>query len=191
MEELFSKTAYDRLPASIRSLPKETQTVCVFLRLRKTEEQITCETGFPAEKVSSLADEVRRTLIVDGKYDLVSEPQFTRIDDDRSELAAPETIDPEERMILDKFIDELEVAVSTMEERERKILHLYFHERMSVKEISEFLEKTGNGGGRVLAEIETAVKSLLAKLKGSSTFGSGILTVKALKDILNETGVGQ
>ena len=191
MEELFSKTAYDRLPASIRELTKEAQTVCVFLRLRKTEEQITSETGFPAEKVSTLADEVRRTLIVDGKYDLVSEPQFTRLGGESGELAAPETIDPEERMVLDEFIEELENAVGAMEESERKILHLYFHERMSVKEIAGFFEKTESGGRDTLAEIETAVKNLLAKLKGSVSFGSGGLTVKGLKEILNETGVGQ
>ena len=191
MEELFSRTAYDRLPASIRVLPKEAQTICVFLRLRKTEEQISVETGFPADRVSSLADEVRRTLIVDGKYDLVSEPQFTRLDDDKGELAAIESVDPEERLILDRFIDELEIAISTMEERERKILHLYFHERMRVKDITDFLEKTEVGKIDAVAEIETAVKNLLAKLKESLSFGSKGLTIKGLKDILNETGVGQ
>ncbi len=198
MDEFFSNTAYQRLPSEIKKLSRDTQSVCIFLRLRKTEEQIAVETGFPLSKVSKLSSEVKRTLIANGKYDIITDPLMISIDADNSGRMEPLSVEisPEDRLALKTFLTSLEKAISGMENDDRKLLHLFFHQRMTGREILRFYEKTGMNGaempksvGGVFRSVETVLKKLLAKMKNTATIGHNNLSVKALKSVLSETGV--
>ncbi|MDH5542855.1 MAG: hypothetical protein OEY64_07820 [Nitrospinota bacterium] len=193
MAELYSQTAYARLPSEIKKLSKDAQTACISLRLRKTEEQIARETGIDTERVTELADEVRRTLILNGKYDLISDPVFIPLDSAEVEPSSNEGAGPEEKIVLGKFLKKLEESLQTLPVAEKQLLHLFFQQRMSAQEIAGFMGKLGNVRGKseaeVFGDIEKAVRKLLSSIEESTPLGRGTLTVKGLKEILHETGV--
>lgn len=198
MAEFFNNTAYNRLPAEVKRLSRDTQTVCIFLRLRKTEEQIALKTGFPSARVSELANEVKRALIVGGKYDLLADPVIVSLDglEGVGREPASDQISPEESLMLKKFISALDEAVSGLARNEKRILHLFFQRRMTGRGMLDFFRKAGSKNEKlpksepeVFYMIEKAIKKLLMKMEESTPIGRGTLTVKGLKEILFETGV--
>jgi len=193
MAELYSQTAYARLPSEIRKLSKDAQTACISLRLRKTEEQISKETGIETDRVTELADEVRRTLILNGKYDLISDPVFISLDSAEVEPASVEHTGPEENILLEKFLKVLGKSIQLLTIAEKQLLHLFFQQRMSAQEIAGFMEKLGAGDNKseaqVFSDIEKVIRKLLSTIEESTPLGRGTLTVKGLKEILHETGV--
>lgn len=198
MAEFFSKTAYTRLPAAVRKLPRNAQTVCIFLRLRKTEEQISREMEISPDETSRLANEVKRTLIVSGNYDMIAGPVFVSLDNFNGEGRTPEPVSGETAMedslLLKKFIEALKKGLSLLEQDERRILHLFFERRMTGNEIFDFQNRSGTGHrfkghSDVFYFIEKTLGKLLSRVNETTPIGRGTLTVKGLKEILGDTGV--
>jgi len=195
MAEFFSDTAYSRLPVEVRKLPRDAQTVCVFLRLRKSEEEIARETGFPPAEIARLANDVKRALILSGKYDIISDPVFLSLD----ELPAPpgerDPVSSEDRLMVREFISALEAAVAELPAPERRLLHLFFQQRMKPAEITEFLTRVGRQKQSPKSEpeavkmMENILKKLLDTMDGKTKIGRGTLSIKGLKTIFYETGV--
>jgi len=204
MIKKFSKTAYDRLPSAVRKLPKDAQTVCIFLRLRKTAPQISSATGLCLSETERLIKEVKRSLIVSGNYGMIADPVFVSIDTPQEEgmaLETPSTSDnPEDSILLKNFLSVLRESVGTLSAAERRLLHLFFERRMTGGEIAGFCAQTGLGlspdGGEnpdteseVFRAVDKAVKKLLSRMSENTPIGRGTLTVKSLKEILAHTGV--
>jgi DNA-directed RNA polymerase specialized sigma24 family protein len=202
MAGYFSKTAYDRLPASVKKLSKDAQTVCIYLRLRKDSARIALETGRPRDETDRLVKEVQRTLICSGNYDIIADPVFVSLDAlhengrGMEPAAAPDA--PENRLMLEQFLSALKAAISSLATAERRILHLYFERQMTGSQIFEFFRKsrlTMNSDAAPGSEsdvyyfIERALKKLLSLMADSTPIGRGTLTVKGLKEVLAQTGV--
>lgn len=199
MAEFFSKTAYGRLPASARKLPKDAQTVCIYLRLRKTEEQIASEMDISMEETTRLVGEVKRTLISSGNYDMVADPVMVSLDADGSEPASNET-DMESKVLLSRFISALNEALAFLSQNEKRLLHLFFERNMTGAQILDLCGKSGFlAEGTVVRHpktesdvyylLEKILKTLLDKIAENTPIGRGTLTVKGLKEIFSLTGV--
>lgn len=196
----FSKTAYDRLPAAVKKLSKEAQTVCIYMRLRKSADQIQRATALPPAQTDRLMKEVQRTLIVAGSYDIIADPVFVSLDavDENGRRMEPAaTVEaPENRLMLEEFLAALTASISALEAQERRVLHLYFERQMTGAQIYEFIKPGGLTGQAETASesevyylIERSLKKLLSRMADSTPIGRGTLTVKGLKEILSQTGV--
>lgn len=196
----FSKTAYARLPAAVKKLSKEAQTVCIYMRLRKSADQIQRETALPPDRTESLMKEVQRTLICSGSYDIIADPVFVSLDavDEQGRQMEPAaTVEaPENRMMLEEFLTALTASISALEAQEKRILHLYFERQQTGAQIYEFIKQSGLAGqaepaseSEVYYLIERSLKKLLSRMADSTPIGRGTLTVKGLKEILSQTGV--
>ncbi|MFQ5432225.1 MAG: hypothetical protein ACE5EN_06930 [Nitrospinota bacterium] len=198
----FSKTAYNRLPASVRKLSKKAQTVCINLRLRKSAAQIAADTGMPPDETDRMIKEVQRTLIVSGSYDIISDPVFVSldaVDENGHGIEPPSSRDePENRIMLEQFLAALKNAIKSLSAAERRILHLYFERQMTASQIYEFVKKGGPAAGsggipasesEVYYLLEKSLKKLVAGMADSTPIGRGTLTVKGLKEILTQTGI--
>jgi len=198
MDAFFSRTAYDRLPASIRKLDRNAQTVCIHLRLRKPVERIAADMGLPPDEVRRLEDEVRRELIATGNYDILCGPQFVPIGDDGVDPAAP-GYDNEDMILAGAFVAALRGSVAALPPWDRRLLHLFFERRMTAGEMLSFLRVAGIGpesGGKtpqtkaeVFYLVEKALQKLLESISAATPIGRGTLTVKGLKEVLREIGV--
>ena len=198
----FSKTAYNRLPVSVRKLSKDAQTVCINLRLRKSRAQIAADSGFTPDVTDRLIKEVQRTLIVSGNYDIISDPVFVSLDavneNGHSVEPAANRDEPENRLMLEQFLAALKKNILILSVTERRILHLYFERQMTGSQISEFIKKGGlsaDSGNTPASEsevyylVEKSLKRLVADMADSTPIGRGTLTVKGLKEVLTQTGV--
>lgn len=197
MAGFFSKTAYNRLPAVIKKMPKPAQTACILLRLRKTEEQISGEMNIPLDEASGIVKEVKRTLITSGNYDLIADPVFVSLDaygeEGGYEPPASEE-SPENRILIENFISALKDALSALEPEERRILHLFFERNMTGVQIADFYKQSGHGPtlqnpSDVFSLIEKALKKLVARMADATPIGRGTLTVKGLKEVFRQTGL--
>ncbi len=195
MAESFSKTAYDRLPLSVRRLDKKAQTVCIHLRLRKTPETIAGEMNIPPHLAAQLVAEVRRTLIASGNYHMISDPVFVPVGGE--EGVEPQSAEPamEDKILAGKFLAALKKSLAGLPPFERRLLHLFFGRRMTAKEICAFMKISGVNKAPVRESelfqlLDKAVKKLLGSLTQTTAIGRGTLTVKGLKEVLDETGVG-
>ena len=200
MAESFSRTAYERLPVAIKRLGKNAQTVCVHLRLRNTPEAISRETGLPPDETERLVAEVRQALVASGNYDMISDPKFVQIAGDESdshcgvELASKEA-SMEDKLLADNFLAALGSSLSGLGAMERRLLFLFFERRMAAGEISSFMASVGNDKfprkeSDVLQLLEKTLRKLLDLLTRATPIGRGTLTVKGLKDVLDQTGLG-
>jgi hypothetical protein len=190
----FSKTAYDRLPSSVRKLGKDAQTVCIHLRLRKSADTIAKETGIGPDATALLVSEVTRALIASGNYDMIADPVFVPIDEEEGESLRSSGPDMEDKILAGRFMSSLKKALASIPVFERRLLHLFFEARLSAKEIRAFLK--ASGGGRapekdadVFSQIDKALKMLLDSLSNETNIGRGTLTIKGLKEVLSQTGV--
>lgn len=199
MDGSFSRTAYERLPSAVKRLERDAQTVCIHLRLRRPEERIARDMGLPAEEVARLAGLVRRTLILSGGYDIISDPVFVRIDDVDASRLSSAGAGMEESLLAERFLTALEAALGGLSRGERRLLHLFFERRMEASEIASFLKSSGamerEGVGaeprEILRGVETALKKLLDAVNEATPIGRGTLTVKGLREVLEQTGVAQ
>lgn len=197
MAAFFSPTAYQRLPVAIRKMAKEAQTVCIYLRLRKSEETISGEMGLPPDMVARLVAEVRRTLIVSGNYDIIADPSFVALEEADGAVAGGPGM--EERILARDFLRALRDALGSLARDERRLLHLFFERHMTANEIVGFLRGTGirlesgetsvTGPAEVFYMIDRAVKRLLDAVAEATPIGRGTLTVKGLKEVLYQAGV--
>lgn len=196
----FSKTAYDRLPSSVKKLSKEAQTVCIYMRLRKNADQIQRATELPPAQTDRLIKEVQRTLIVAGSYDIIADPVFVSldaVDENGRQMEPAATVEePENRLMLEEFLAALKKAVSSLAVAERRVLHLYFERQQTGAQIYEFIKRSGlaeqaspASESEVYYLIERSLKKLLSRMADSTPIGRGTLTVKGLKEILSQTGV--
>lgn len=196
----FSKTAYDRLPAAVKKLSKEAQTVCIYMRLRKSADQIQRATEMPPAQTDRLIKEVQRTLIVAGSYDIIADPVFVSLDavnENGGQMEPAATVEaPENRLMLEDFLTALTKAVSSLAVAERRVLHLYFERQQTGAQIYEFIKQSGlaeqaapASESEVYYLIEKSLKKLLSRMADSTPIGRGTLTVKGLKEILSQTGV--
>ena len=199
MAAFFSHTAYQRLPVAVRKMAKEAQTVCIYLRMRKTEETIREEMALPPDEVSRLVAEVKRTLIVNGNYDIIADPSFVPLEE--ADGAVADGPGMEESVMARNFLRALRDALGSLTRNERRLLHLFFERRMTVAEIAGFFRGSGvrlehdgvavTGSADVLAMLDRTVKKLLDAVAEATPIGRGTLTVKGLKDILHRTGVDE
>ncbi len=197
MAASFSATAYQRLPVAVRKMPKEAQTVCILLRLRKSGETIAREMALPRDEADRLIGEVTRARILSGNYDMIADPAFVLLDE--AGTAAAEGPGMEERVMARNFLRALQKALGALERDERRLLHLFFERRMTAAEIAAFLKNSGvlieNGGAPVtgpadvFALIDAAMRKLLDAVDAATPIGRGTLTVKGLKEVLFQTGV--
>lgn len=192
MAEYFSKTAYERLPASVKKMDVTAQTVCINLRLRKSTETIAVEMGLDPEIASRVVAEVRRTLIASGNYGMISEPEFVDIGgEDGFDLAAGGP-DMEDKILAGNFLAALKKTLASLPSAERRLLHLFFGRRMTAKEICSFMAASGSKPPKKESELfsllDKALKKLLDSLSQSTPIGRGTLTVKGLREILDQTG---
>lgn len=197
MAASFSHTAYQRLPAAVRKMAKEAQTVCIYLRLRKSEETIRDEMALPPDEVARLVAEVKRTLIVNGNYDIISDPSFVPLE--YADGAVADGSGMEETVLARNFLRALRDALGSLGRDERRLLHLFFERHMTAAEIAGFLKGTGvrlehgdtavTSPAEVFYMIDRAVKKLLDAVAEATPIGRGTLTVKGLKDVLYQTGV--
>jgi DNA-directed RNA polymerase specialized sigma subunit len=192
MAEFFSKTAYDRLPASVRKLDKNAQTVCIHLRLRKTPEAIAGEMKLSPDDASRVIAEVRRTLIASGNYDMIADPVFVPLGGDDGVEPVMVEADMEDKILAGNFLAALKKSFAGLPASERRLLHLFFGRRMTAKEICSFLAASGSKPSRKESELfpllDKALKKLLDSLSQSTPIGRGTLTVKGLREILDQTG---
>ncbi len=197
MAASFSHTAYQRLPVAVRKMTKEAQTVCIYLRLRKSEEAIREEMALPPDEVSRLITEVKRTLIINGNYDIIADPSFVPLEE--ADGAAADGPGMEESVMARNFLRALRGALGGLSRDDRRLLHLFFERHMTAVEIAGFLKGTGvqlehggaavTGPAEVFAMLDRAVKNLLDAVAEATPIGRGTLTVKGLKDVLYQTGV--
>ena len=198
----FSKTAYNRLPVSVRKLSKDAQTVCINLRLRKSPAQIAADSGFTPDETDRLIKEVQRTLIVSGNYDIISDPLFVSLDavNENGQTIEPAANrdEPENRLMLEQFMAALKKNILILSVTERRILHLYFERQMTGSQIYEFVKKGGFSAdskeapaseSEVYYLVEKSLKRLVADMADSTPIGRGTLTVKGLKEVLTQTGI--
>ncbi|MBI5178973.1 MAG: hypothetical protein HZA04_06905, partial [Nitrospinae bacterium] len=195
----FSKTAYDRLPAAVRKLERDAQTVCIHLRLRKTTARIAAEMNIAPDEASRLEELVRRTLIATGNYDLIADPQFVQIGEEGAAEPAAGGAGDEDRILAGEFLRALKSSLASLAPGERRILHLFFGLKMTANSILDFQQRSEldiEVGGKpvktpadVFSAVEKALKKLLGALTDETPIGRGTLTVKGLKEVLDQTGV--
>lgn len=195
----FSKTAYDRLPAAVRKLEKDAQTVCIHLRLRKATARIAAEMDIAPDEAARLEELVRRTLIAGGNYDLISNPQFVPIGEEGAAEPVAGGAAAEDRILAGEFLKALKTSLASLAPGERRILHLFFGRKMTANGILDFQQREAldlEVGGKpvktqteVFSAVEKSLKKLLGELTDETPIGRGTLTVKGLKEVLDQTGV--
>ncbi|MBI3794942.1 MAG: hypothetical protein HY280_09490 [Nitrospinae bacterium] len=192
----FTKTAYDRLPASVRRLGKNAQTACIHLRLRKSPEAIAEEMGIRHDESALLVSEVRRALISSGNYDMIADPVFVPLDgEDGMEPASNEPA-MEDKIMAEKFLSALAKALGELPALDGRLLRLFFEGKMTAKEIAAFLKKAGFDDAPkketdVFQHVDKALKRVLDSVTHATPIGRGTLTVRGLREILSQTGAGE
>lgn len=180
MEEPISKSAIDRLPSTIRGLNEGYQKIYIYLRLRKTEDQIAKHLNLSLEKTREKINKVRHELIKTGQLYLIEDPQFISInadDPDTQEIQiAVKELPIDEKLVIKEFNMILKDAVNDLPKYQSQLLKLRYDHQMSAKDILGFCNKIGFSlipdkevtklkEQDIFYALNTAIKDVLKQLK--------------------------
>jgi DNA-directed RNA polymerase specialized sigma subunit len=147
MEGPISKSVVERLPSVIKNLNEACQKTYIYLRLRKSENEISRQLKLPIEETVKNIETVRNELIRAGQIDLIENPQFISIhseDPDTPDMPlSTEELDIDKRLIIKEFLSYLKEAVNELPEHQSRLLRLRYRHRMSAKDIVGFCKEMG------------------------------------------------
>lgn len=145
MEEPISKSALDRLPSAIRGLNDIYQKTYIYLRLRKSEEEISRLLNLSFDETRKKIKTVRSELIKAGRIDLIESPVYISIHPDNPDtpelpIAANE-IGIDKRLIIKEFLSFFKEAINELADSQVQLLKLRYKHKMSAKDILGFCNK--------------------------------------------------
>lgn len=202
MEEHISNSALDRLPAVIRGLNEIDQKTYIYLRLRKSEDEISRLLNLSIEEAKEKIKKVRSDLIKAGQIDLIEDPVYVSINPDNPDMPelplAAKEIDVDKKLIIKEFLSFLKQAISDLPDSQVQLLKLRHKHKMSAKDILGLCRKLNLSliPGKEILELKeqdifyalnTARKDVLRRLRmrygEENSFG-----MENLKYIFDEIG---
>lgn len=203
MEGLISKSVIDRLPSAIKGLNETCQKTYIYLRLRKSEHEISKKLNLSLEEANEKIEIVRNALIKAGQIDLIEGPKFVSIHSEDSETEAlpisTGELDIDKKLIIKEFLSFLKEAINNeLPEHQSQLLRLRYKHQMSAKDILRFCKKTGFSiiPGKevsllkdqdIFYALNTALKDVLKRLKMRYKEESSF-EIDSLKYIFEEIG---
>jgi len=149
----------DWLPRSTREKVKKIEAATQMLEQKlmrhASVEEIASESGFTEDEVCRTLNEhlVASVLSMDEQiYDQDEESQSHNIKDD-------ETLTPEEQLVKNEWLKDLEEALLNLNEKEQLVLSLFYKEELTFTEIGEILQLS-------TSRISQIHSKAIAKLKG-------------------------
>ncbi|HDH06148.1 MAG TPA: hypothetical protein ENH01_10655 [Nitrospirae bacterium] len=145
MEGHIKKSVIDRLPVAIKNLNETCRKTYVYLRLRKSEEEISRLLNLSFDETRKKIKTVRSELIKAGRIDLIESPVYISIHSDNPDtqelpLAANE-IDIDKRLIMKEFLSFFKEAINDLPDSQVQLLKLRYKHKMSAKDILGFCNK--------------------------------------------------
>jgi len=195
----FSDTVLKRLPSVIQALDPLEQQVYIYLRLRKTEDNISHLLTLPIEDVRQKAQRIRDALMRSGQLHLVQSPVFLSIHSDASGVflhtIPSHDASMDTKLILKELLSNLRKTIEQLPSDQARLLSLRYNHRMSAREIVSFCENLGTSliSGKNVGELNeqdvfyalnSALKAVLRGLRGC--YSNTSLCPKGLKYILEE-----
>lgn len=147
MEEFFKYQARDRLPVAIKDLPETHQRVFIYLRLRKTEEQIAKLLKIPHDHIRIIIFEVKQRLVQSGQLYLVEEPRFISLEADDPDEDSPsiplaaDDLDGDHKLIIREFLSYLKESLAELPEDQARILRLRYRQDLTARQILDLAKK--------------------------------------------------
>ncbi|RJR15907.1 MAG: hypothetical protein C4581_11175 [Nitrospiraceae bacterium] len=203
MEGPFSKTVIERFPSVIKALNETCQQAFIYLRLRKTETEISRLLNLTIDDTREMIETVRNELIRAGLLDLIEDPRFVPIHSDDPDLPdlpiEAGELAADSRLIVSEFFSHLKDAVTKLHGHQTNLLRLRYKHQLSAKDILGFCKHIGTSlvPGRDVSELKeqdvfyalnTAVKEVLKQLK-SRYKGEESFSTENLKYIFEEIGL--
>ncbi len=202
MEGPFSKTVFSRLPSPIKELDETAQKLYIFLRLRKSESEISKRLGISMEELKAKADSVRHALAKSGMLYLIDGHRTVSVDGgdggERTIVISSEGIGLDEKVMLHRFIEALRETVRELPQSELVILKLKYRDGLSAHDIVEFFRKVGSSpvAGKSVDDLTTQdiygfLSSIMLKIVRMLKVRceDWDLNASRLKEIFEEIGV--
>ncbi|MBS4198980.1 FliA/WhiG family RNA polymerase sigma factor [Bacillus sp. FJAT-49732] len=153
----------DWLPRSTRDKVKRieavTNTLEQTLMRHVSIEEIASESGFSVEEVYRTLNEhfYASVLSMDEQiYDQDDESHSHNIQDE-------ETLTPEEQLVKNEWLHDLEMALSELNEKEQLVLSLFYKEELTFTEIGEILQLSTSRISQIHSKAIVKLKSVLLK----------------------------
>ncbi|MEW6587192.1 MAG: hypothetical protein AB1442_16475 [Nitrospirota bacterium] len=203
MEGPFSKTVIERFPAVIKALDETCQQVFIYLRLRKSENEIAYLLKLSIDEAREKIEIVRNELSRAGQLDLIEDPRMVSIHSDDPDTPdipiASEGLDIDDRLIVKEFVSCVKDIVGKLPGHQANLLLLKYRHQLPAKEILGFCKHMGTSlvSGKDIAELKeqdvfyalnTALKEVLKRLK-SRYKGDESFSMDNLKYIFEEIGL--
>lgn len=158
-----------KIPKVLQDAPEIEQKVFVFMRMRKSIEQIASRLKVSVEEATELANSVLEKLIKAGLQDMVLTPVEVELKEDVIDtrpLQAKSSM--EDRILLYRVCAEYRNAVNELHPEEQVLLRLFYNEELKAEEILENyrIVKKNLPGGRKPEELRVeGVYKIIDKAK--------------------------
>jgi len=147
MEGSISEYVKNRLPSSLKNLDENHQKAFIYLRLRKTEDDISRLLNASPSQTSKIINDVKLTLAASGQLYFIEKPRFISIqtgdpDDDLQCITIPANeLDSDKKLIIKEFLSFLREAVTELPAHQACILQLKYQQNLSAREIVAFSKR--------------------------------------------------
>ncbi len=203
MEGPINKSVIDRLPSVIKGLDEMCQKTYIYLRLRKSFNEIARQLNLPIDEAREKINIVRNELIRAGQIDLIEDPKFVSIhanDPDTQDMPiASGELDIDQKLIIKEFLLCLKQTINKLPKHQSNILKFKYKYQMSAKDILDFSNKIGlilipdkeTSGLKeqdIFYALNSALKEVFKELKVRYSEGSSI-KMENLKYIFEEIGI--
>lgn len=145
MEGRFSESVLKRLPASVRRLDTSHQEVYIYLRVRKSPEEISRTMGLSPERVEAMVAKIRHELARSGELHLIEPPRLLPVHSHNPDTPGIQLssggLSVEKIAILKQFITHLRDTIESLPPQQVRLLRLRYNHGMSAKEILGFSKR--------------------------------------------------
>lgn len=154
----------DWIPRSVRSKAKQVDQAIMNLEhqlgRRPSDQEVAAALEMPLDKYYETVDQVRSIALLSLDDQISSDP-------DSDSLTLMDTLDDpaaavDQELVDQEILQELAAAVDQLEERERLVVSLYYHEGLTLKEIGHVLDVSES---RISQIHSKAIRTLRSKLK--------------------------
>ncbi|MCJ8006289.1 FliA/WhiG family RNA polymerase sigma factor [Lederbergia wuyishanensis] len=153
----------DWLPRSTRDKVKKIETITNMLEqklLRHASiEEIASESGFSEDEVCKTLNEHFYASVLS-----MDEQIYDQDDDSHSHnIHDEETLTPEEQIVKKEWLNDLEVALAELNEKEQLVLSLFYKEELTFTEIGEILQLSTSRISQIHSKAIVKLKNVLLK----------------------------
>jgi hypothetical protein len=137
----------DRLPSAVKKLPPHCHKIYIYLRLRKSTQEIARLLSISEADVGEKKEMVRHVLAAEGMTDLIEDTRFVSIHADDPDVPELPITSAElainKKLIINEFMAHLRDVVDSLPRHQLQLLRLRYKHHMPAKDILGFCRKVG------------------------------------------------